>query len=90
MPCRSDYPEDYAYSRVEVDKITRMLCETISYFSSRGTAWMSKELRHWWEDHQEADRKRLAADAEKVKQRRRRNEALSKLTHEEIKLLGLI
>jgi len=49
----------------------------------------SRELAHWWENHQEADRKRIAADMEKADRQSLIESAKSKLTDAERKALGL-
>lgn len=46
-----------------------------------------RPLAQWWEDHQEADKKREAAERAKVKKDKLRKQALAKLTPAERKAL---
>jgi len=47
------------------------------------------EVREWWEQHQEADRKAREARERKAREAKIRKEALAKLTPEEKKILGI-
>jgi hypothetical protein len=47
------------------------------------------DLMRWWADHKEEDRKRIEQERFESEQRRRRSEALGKLTPEERRLLRL-
>lgn len=90
MPCRSDYPtEDYYNSRLraELDEVTNMLCGVLRNYDTVLT--LSPETRKWWKAHQEADRRREAAEAKRREADRKKAAALKKLTAEERKILGL-
>jgi hypothetical protein len=49
----------------------------------------SRRLADWWEEHQKADRLREEREKEAARQAAVREEALSRLTPEQIKALGL-
>lgn len=49
----------------------------------------ARNLADWWEQHQEADRKREAKEATMQQQEQLRKQAISKLTTEERKAIGL-
>ena len=49
----------------------------------------NKELKSWWEEHQEKDRKEAARLASIERKKKIKQKALSKLTSEERKALGL-
>jgi len=53
------------------------------------TTKYSLELQMWWRDHKEADRLRVEKEMEEVKEGELREQAISKLTDYEKKLLGL-
>jgi hypothetical protein len=88
MPCRCDdlIEADHRARDLELDKVTRMLCELCAKTKEKD---MSKELLVWWHEHVEADRKRLAEEARWAQEQDMRNKALNKLTAEERKLLRL-
>lgn len=110
MPCRY-YTEaeerdiaqrQAAETRQELDKVTRIACELMTYIEDKGydTLDLSNESAKWWRDHQIMDAKRKAAEAKKEAEKaalhaalkakeEARNRALSKLSEEEKKLLGI-
>ncbi len=49
----------------------------------------ARDLANWWEDHQEADRKREKEEAARKKRKNLRQQALEKLTPAERKALGV-
>lgn len=49
----------------------------------------ARDLANWWEDHQQADSQREAAEADEKKQAALKARALKKLTKEEREALGL-
>lgn len=50
---------------------------------------MARRLADWWEEHQEADRKRIAAEKKEQREREMKQKALKKLTKKEKQILGL-
>jgi len=103
MPCRS-YEDDYRtgspteswqYKELKQnnDKLARIACKAMTELIEQGKAdfliLRDDEVREWWEQHQEADRKAREARERKARDAKIRKEALSKLTLEEKKILGL-
>ena len=69
MPCR-DYDTDYVNNELSAkcDKLTRMLCETLSKIESLNNfadtkLILSEETMDWWNKHKEADKKRREQEA---------------------------
>jgi hypothetical protein len=102
MPCRS-YEDDYRsgeptnswqYKELKEnnDKLARIACKAMTELVKAGYAdflvLKDDEVREWWEQHQEADRKAQEAKAEKARLAKIKKEALAKLTPEEKKILG--
>ena len=100
MPCR-DYEDDCNRNwvaddlRKQNDKLARIACNSLRAFFNADPATCqefldkNKEVNTWWEAHEIAD---AAAKAEREEQYRLKNlkqNALSKLTSEEKKALGL-
>lgn len=81
----------------KLDEMTRYLCETISAldedkldaFIYNGRVPEARKLADWWERHQEWDRKRIKEEKEQKRLKKLKKQALSKLTKEEKKALGL-
>lgn len=73
MPCR-DYEPPWGVGHPDYDrqhKLARMLCGLCKKSSDNIIASVP-ELWAWWQDHQEQDRKREAAEkAEKERQRKK-------------------
>jgi hypothetical protein len=61
MPCRDFFQDQYDLSdaRKECEKLTRLLCQACDRLAK---SKMTKELKAWWEEHQEADRERQAEE----------------------------
>jgi hypothetical protein len=79
----ADYTRDLceilrSLSESDVDKIV---------YNARNA--MARKLADWWEEHQEADRKREAKEAEEAKKEAIRKEALATLSDEAKDALGL-
>lgn len=88
MPCEYESPLDRERrQRNELDKLTRMLCETCKQATRTGIT-LRPEVRAWWEQHQKADARRLEEEAEAARQDQLRNQALTRLSDEERKALG--
>lgn len=49
----------------------------------------ARKVADWWEEHQEADRKREAEEKQAKKDANTRKKALAKLTDNELRVLGL-
>lgn len=63
--------------------------ELCSKLQNLDTTKYSLELQMWWRDHKEADRLRLEKEMKEVMDNKLREQAISKLTDYEKKLLGL-
>lgn len=79
--------------RDHADKLARIACKAMTELVEQGKAdfliLRDDEVREWWEAHQEADRKAKEAEAEKRRVAKIKREALSKLSDEEKKVLGI-
>lgn len=77
----------------KTDKLARIACKAMTELVEQGKAdflvLRDDEVREWWEQHQEADRKSREAREKKEREARIRKEALAKLTPEEKKILGI-
>lgn len=81
---------------VQLDVVVEMLCESLSGLSEKDQERIiynakdktSRRLADWWEEHQEADKKRIEKELQKAKDDAERQVALAKLTPHERKLLG--
>ena len=91
MPCQSDYGDEIYY-KSKCDQLTRMLCDVCKKAESiTDHEWLfTSELRAWWDDHKKADAERNAREDAKAEENRKKRVALDKLTHDEMKLLGII
>lgn len=87
MPCQ-DYRDNSYEDTTKIDKLTRMLC----YLCGSCQPKLIKdnpELSLWWKEHQEQDRKRIASELAEEERKTLKRVALSKLTNEEKKALGI-
>jgi hypothetical protein len=77
----------------KTDKLARIACKAMTELVDQGKAdfliLRDDEVREWWEQHQEADRKAREARERKERDAKIRKEALAKLTPEEKKILGI-
>jgi hypothetical protein len=93
MPCRDYDDRDYTWEyQVKLDKVTRLLCELCKKIE--GTDFdecisRNRELKEWWEDHKKKDRERIKLENRLKEIENIKVKALSKLSLEEIQLLGL-
>ena len=102
MPCR-DYASD-SYSSPEdswqfrelkerADMLARIACKAMTELAEQGRAEFlvlrDDEVREWWHQQQEADRKAQEAKLEKQRLAKIKKNALKKLTNEEKKVLGI-
>lgn len=100
MPCR-DYESDSwgsgsadrAKLKAQADKMARIACKAMAALEENGIedflVLKDEEVREWWAQHKEADRREQARIAEKERRERVKAEALAKLSSEERELLGL-
>lgn len=103
MPCRS-YEDEYRsgeptdswqYKELKAnnDKLARIACKAMTELVKSGYAdflvLKDDEVREWWEQHQEADRKAREKEERKKERTRLRRQALKKLSEEEKIALGL-
>jgi len=101
MPCMS-YESNWASDsndrdikrlKAEADKLARIACKAMTELVKSGHAdflvLKDDEVRDWWEQHQEADRKAQEAKAERARKAKLKKEALAKLSDEEKKVLGI-
>lgn len=67
MPCRTD-PADYysagSVARLEIDKLTRMLCEVLGIWEGKHGP-LSHETYAWWENHKIWDKERKKKERQK-------------------------
>jgi hypothetical protein len=99
MPCRDYQSDDWGVSssapklKQQMDMLARIACKAMDALEEDGRADLlllkDDEVRVWWEQHKEADRKERARVAEKERKDRIKAEALARLSQEEKELLGL-
>lgn len=97
MPCRDDRNDCYENpeTRRRLDKVTRLLCGLCRKITKRGFMTRiefiddNEELKIWWEEHQEADLRRIERENLQKQKEKRKKEALAKLNLEDRKILGL-
>jgi hypothetical protein len=90
------YPFNYI-KRGEADVLTANLCSLLTDMKGKvrdeivynGKDKTSRRLADWWDAHQEADRKRVAAENAEIKRKALKEQAVKKLTKEERKALGI-
>ena len=101
MPCR-DYGSDgisptstwqYKEMKDRADMLARIACKAMTELVKSGYAdfliLQDDEVREWWEQHQEADRKAREKEERKKQTAKTRRSALKKLSEEEKVALGL-
>lgn len=101
MPCMS-YSSNWAKNsndrdiqalKQEADKLARIACKALQALEDMGKEdfilLKDDEVREWWQQHQEADRRARAAEEAKRLKKEARARAIAKLTDEEKALLGL-
>lgn len=98
MPCR-DYESDTGSSislnkaLVQNDRLARIACKAMDALVKSGQAdfllLADDEVRDWYAAHQEADRKAKEAREERLRVAAIKSAALSKLSAEEKKILGI-
>lgn len=98
MPC-SDGLNDSTSYRQEIsdlqsrnDMLARGLCSILKQMETRKLLFpftISNEIKKWWKEHKKIDKQREKALLARMEDHRKRVSALSKLTEEEKKLLGI-
>ena len=101
MPCR-DYESDSwsntSYEEInrlkkQADRLARIACKAMDALEQDGRADLlllkDDEVRAWWTEHKEADRKAREAEERKQALKAAKARALAKLSDEEKVLLGL-
>lgn len=78
--------EEYAAHR---SKTAAYLCAIMQTFTPDFIKSLPVAIHHWWEEHQERDRKRVQQELEQAEESKKRAEALAKLTPYERGLLGI-
>lgn len=74
------------WNKYIADKMTAELCKRLQFVD---VTKYSPEMQIWWRDHQESDQKRIAKEKAEEQRQMQRQAALSKLTPDERKVLGL-
>lgn len=111
MPCR-DYYSDNEYTsspesswqyrelKARADMLARIACKALTELETNEIAEVlllkDDEVREWWTQHKEADRKEAervrkeaARKAKAAEDKRKKKELLDRLTPEEKRLLGI-
>ena len=101
MPCMS-YDTNWANSssdrdikrlKKETDKLARIACKALQALEAMGKEdfllLKDDEVRTWWSEHKEADRRAREAEERKQALKAAKARALAKLSDEEKVLLGL-
>lgn len=99
MPCRDYESDSYDYHaesvkmKQQADKLARIACKALTALEENGIEdfllLQDDEVRQWWKQHKEADRREKARVAELQRREAVKQEALNKLSSEEKELLGL-
>ncbi len=105
MGCRSEYLEpptdpdpkdncsDSPNQKVELDKVTKLLCELCESVEENACGdpqcgTFSEELNQWWEQHKKFDRMRKDMEERREYEIRVKEKAFSKLTSQDMEVLG--
>lgn len=105
MPCRDEWTEreDLEKDYRELALVRASLCAVLSVLEEDDATFAAilkkidwkeagvskREFLSWWTDHMEKDRKRKEQEAKLMREKEILKEALSKLTDEEKKILGI-
>lgn len=105
MPCRDWTVEDEWRMRGSAEKamLSASLCAILTLLEKDPAGFVlmlkkidwkeagvsKREFMRWWEDHKEKDAARQVREAKEKAEKKIRDEALSKLTDEEKKILGV-
>ena len=92
-PSYSDNTDELRRMKARIDLLARVACRALTELEDNGIADLlllrDDETREFWEKHKEFDRKRRAAEAEKLRLEEVKKTALAKLTNEEREALGI-
>lgn len=103
MPCRDYDSDNWGVTsrsdaterklKAQADRLARIACKAMEALikDGRGDFLLLKddEVRTWWQEHQRADAAARAAAEEKARIKKLKEEALSKLSDDELIILGL-
>ena len=96
MPCKDDgwEQEENQNIRDRFDKMTRIACKALTHIEESGDGLeililRDPEIAEWWSKHKELDRKRKEQLRREQEIESIRQGALSKLSPEEKKVLGI-
>ena len=94
MPCTDPFADAQAdrEQRRRLDAATRLLCGLCKYVENRISGKVIGHiygLTNWWEEHKKKDEERMECERFEEHRRKVKQAALSKLTDEERKVLGL-
>lgn len=105
MPCSGPGGPSYSEleeTEKQKDKAEAMLCAVLGQveglrvlnsvlagINPTESGVTAKEIRNWWEAHKKRDNERRTREAAEAEEKRKRKQALAKLTKEERKLLGV-
>jgi hypothetical protein len=92
-PSYSDNTDELRRMNERIGLLARVACRALTELEDNGIAdfllLRDDETREFWEKHKEFDRKRRAAEAEKLRLEEVKKAALAKLTDEEKAALGI-
>ena len=101
MPCRDYYSDSPSPSsdaevkklKARADMLARIACKAMGELEKNGVEdfllLQDDELRNWWKQHKIYDEKAASAKKEKARLAKLKRDALSKLSDEEKKVLGI-
>lgn len=96
MPCRDDYSDNISEKlETRLQAATKVACELAEHIDKNSKVQLlsimslSTDTKKWVIEHREIDRKRLEAEAYKASRDAMKAQALSKLTPEERRILGI-
>ena len=102
MPCRDYESDSWGHAddsgrvgklKEQADRLARIACKAMDALEELEKEdfllLKDDEVREWWQQHKEADRKEKARIAEQERKARIKAEALARLSDEEKELLGL-
>ena len=90
MPCRDGGPTLESEQQSKIHDLTRMLCSVLEMVESEHMLGnIHGEVHAWWDRHKKEDIERKRQESARRTAQEKKLEALSKLTPEERRLLGL-